>query len=119
MADKSRLFAPYHRFCGFVSYILCINIIINSKNFNPYFFYIKTIEHLYYCHKKLFLTIYCCLIFVDVMDDYIIVRFQSQFPKSIVFLPWKNNICHILQDKWVMLYLNPYNELSFFQVFIV
>ena len=74
------------------------------------FFYTKTIEHLYYSRKKLFLIIYCCLIFVDVMDDIddyniIIVRFQSQFPESIVILPWKNNICHILQDKWVMLYI--------------
>ena len=80
-----------HLITGFVA-LFHINIILLTRKILIHtFFYIKTIEHLYYCHKKLFLTIYCCyLIFVDVMDDYIIVRFQSQFPKSIVFLPWKN-----------------------------
>ena len=61
-----------------------------TRKLNFFFFmYIKTIEHLYYSRKKLFLIIYCCfLIFVDVMDDmddYIVVRFQSQFPESINF----------------------------------
>ena len=83
MPDKSRLFAPYHRFCGFVAYIY----ILLTRNFLFYtsFFYIKKIEHLYYSCKKQFLIIYCCLIFVDDMNVYIIVRLQSQFPESIVF----------------------------------
>ena len=45
--------------------------------------------------------------------------FKVNFQKVSFFLPWKNNICHLLQDKWMMLYifLDPYNyvwNVSFF-----
>ena len=83
MADKSRLFAPYHRFCGFVAYI------INSKIFILYFFYIKKIEHLYYSRKKQFLIIYCCLIFVDVMDDMNVMLYSGTSEKGTLWDQYK------------------------------